>query len=456
MRVSRRAFVLLLDGTGFWRGSRLSRHWKPVGRSTAGVIGVVIAGLVAIGGASAAAGDLDTSFGTGGSVVTSLGSTDFGIGEGVALQSDGKIIVGGIDGLNYNQDQNFAVARYKPDGSLDESFGNGGIARTDFGTTTDEGRAVAVQSDGKIVLAGITQKNPGHDELAVARYNTDGTLDTSFANNGLLQFDDPAALPGGSGDEINAVAVEPDGKLLVAGDQPQSDGLRFFVARLNSDGSFDANFGTNGEATASFGSGSTSAVYSIQIDSSDRIVLGGFTYNYPNPADFALARFNSDGTLATSFNSTGTEAIGVGGPDSPDQGYAAAIQSDGKIVEVGQSGSGFGLVRVNQDGSLDSSFGSGGLVTNDFTSLGASYQTFASSVALQGDKLVVGGYGWSTSGEFVVARFNNDGSLDTSFGQGGVAHAQVGSSNDFVAGVVIQSDANIVAGGYPTPGGGRL
>jgi uncharacterized delta-60 repeat protein len=367
----------------------------------------------------------------------------------MSLQSDGKIVVGGINGRNGNQDQDFALARYNTDGSLDSSFGTGGLVSTDFGTTTDEGRGLALQPDGKIVLAGITQKTQTVDDIAVARYNTDGMLDPSFAEGGKLQFTDT-----GYNDEINALAIQPDGKLLVAGSKSQlrDDGSccstsdqDFFVGRLNGDGSWDAQFGPDGRVRINFGSGSRSFVNSIALDTSGKIVLAGMTQASVNDySNFALARLNSDGTLDSSFNSSGTEIVDLGGPDSADTGLAVDVQTDGKIVEVGQSGSQFALVRLNGDGTRDAAFGTSGIVVSNF----GAYGSAANSVAQQGSNLVVGGYGVTPNSDFVVARYNDDGSLDSTFGASGVAHAALSSGNNYAQSLGIQTDGNIVLAGY--------
>jgi uncharacterized delta-60 repeat protein len=375
-------------------------------------------------------GTLDSSFGQGGTVKPAF--RDFSVGShatSVALQSDGKIVAAGWLGGGGSYPF-FGLARYNSDGTLDSSFGNGGEVTTKFGLT-DEIDSVAVQSDGKIVVAG--RMRYGIDgspyKFALARYNTDGTLDTTFGPGGLVItfFSTDAGAHG--------MALQSDGKIVVAGDVGMQD---FALARYNTDGSLDSSFGQSGEVTTAFGS--SAAAYGVALQSDGKILAAGFTTTTgSNPDAFALARYNSEGTLDSSFGQGGEVTTAFG------SGYLAArslaVQGDGSIVAAGfaDNGNSFAVVRYTSTGALDSSFGQGGLVTTPGGE--------ANSVALESDgKIVIAG---TDSGSFAVARYGRNGTLDSSFGQGGMVLTSVGTSSyTFAQGLALQSDGKMVVAGF--------
>ena len=220
--------------------------------------------------ASAASdGDLDTSFGTGGIVTTDIGSRD-GLVESVVLQSDGKIVAAGYshNGANYD----FAVVRYNTDGSLDTTFGSGGKVSTDVGEDTETVASVALQSDGKIVAAGYSY-NDSKNVFAVVRYNTDGSSDRTFGTGGIV------VTPIGSGDSVpESVVVQSDGKIVVAGYSNNGSNEDFAIVRYNTDGSLDSTFGTEGTegiVVAAIGSGDDYAT-SMVLQSDGKIVVAGY------------------------------------------------------------------------------------------------------------------------------------------------------------------------------------
>src|SRR5262249_54933170 len=203
---------------------------------------------------------------------------------------------------------------------------------------------VAVQADGKVIAVGTD----GSD-FVVARYNTDGSLDTSFDADGVRTLD-----VGGAADKATAVAVQSDGKIVVVG----SDGADAVVARLDADGSTDTSFSADGRQTIDLG-GTADTANAVAIQPNGRIVIAG-----TNGTDFALARLNrADGSLDTTFNKTGTKLIDFGG--DADVANAVAVQADGKIVVAGTTGVDFALARVNEDGSIDTDFDGNGLAVLD-------------------------------------------------------------------------------------------
>ncbi len=318
-------------------------------------------------------GSLDTTFGTDGIVTTDLGDYDYGYA--MVIASDNQIIVAGYTG---SDNVDFALVRYNSDGSLDTTFDTDGKVTTDLGSN-DYGRALALQADGKIVVAGYT----GNDnvDFALVRYNSDGSLDTTFDTDGQVTTDL------GGEDNGLALAVQADGKLLVAGSSG-TDNDDFVLVRYNSDGSLDTTFDTDGFAINHLAGNDYG--YALAIQSDDKILVAG-----SSGTDFAMARYTSDGSLDTTFATDGFAVHNLGGND---YGYALAIQSDDKILVAGSSGSDFALARYTGNGSLDSTFGSNGKVITDFGG-----QDFGTALTIQADgKAIVAGY---SSGNFALARY---------------------------------------------------
>ena len=391
-------------------------------------------------------GVLNTSFGTLGKVTTTFGSgNDYA--QAVAVQSDGKIVAAGYSWTGSNND--FVLARYNADGTLDTSFGTGGKVATDITTSNDYGHAVAMQSDGKIVVAGYGWVG-SNQVFALARYNADGTLDTSFGTvvsgqtrSGKVTTDIASGI-----DHGNAVAVQPDGKIVVAGTNGSGSGRLFALARYTADGALDTDFSSDGKVTTDVTSGSDQA-YAVAVQPDGKIVVAG-----SGNSDFALARYTADGDLDTSFSSDGkvTTPFGSGG----DHGRAVAVQPDGKIVVAGFSlvagqGDDFALARYTADGDLDTSFSSDGKVTTHFGSgnRGGRIHVGTAVAMAHGGKIVVAGYGHNGSNnDFALARYTADGDLDTSFRTDGKVTTQFGSGHDFGTAVAVQPDGKIVVAGY--------
>ena len=390
-------------------------------------------------------GNLDPGFGGGdGKVTTAFGSGD-DHGDGVAVQADGKVLVAGYahNGGNYD----FALARYLADGStLDTSFGSGGKTTTAMvGGGSDVGTDVVVQPDGKILVAGYAD-NGGNNDFALARYNTDGSLDTGFGSGGKVLTD----FSGGH-DESYGLALQPDGKIVAAGQSHNGANYDFAVARYNADGSLDTGFGGgDGRVTIPFGSGHDESG-TVALQSDGRIVMAGRSHNGTD-YDFALARVESDGTLDTTFDTDGKVTTPIGSSD--DYGQDVAVQDDGRILVSGGMYNGadvdFVLVRYHSNGSLDTAFGSGGKV---ITPIGASDER-GNAVALQfNGKIVVAGYTVLNNHDFALARYNRDGSLDTTFGSAGLVTTAIGGGIDVGNSLALQSDNSILVAGYSHNGG---
>ncbi|MCK0505535.1 DUF4347 domain-containing protein [Aromatoleum anaerobium] len=341
-----------------------------------------------------------------GKVTTDFGSDDYG--NGVSVQADGKILVAG------SSSSGFALVRYNIDGNLDTSFASDGTVTTDFGWYSGEGRSVSVQADGKILVAGTS----GGD-FALVRYNPDGSLDTSFDSDGTVTTN-----LGWYGDEGRSVSVQADGKILVAG----SSNGNFALVRYNTDGSLDANFDGDGTVTTDLGFYDDGNSLAVQADG--KILVAG-----SSSGDFALVRYNPDGSLDTSFDSDGTVTTDLGWYG--DEGRSVSVQADGKILVAGSSGGKTALARYNTDGKLDTSFSGDGKVT---TNLGE-----GRSVTLQADgKILVAG---SSNGNFALARYNTDGSLDTSFDNDGMLTTSFDPYSGEGRSVTVQADGKILVAG---------
>jgi uncharacterized protein (TIGR03437 family) len=387
----------------------------------------LICGLFAIGVSLAlpvltfaAPGDLDPTFGNGGLVITDFNRLiEVFV---VALQPDGKVIVAGS--INAPNPPEFLIIRYNGNGSLDTSFGNGGMVTTDFGAA-DFAYTIALQPDGKIVAAGVSQAS-SNSKFALASYNTDGSPDSTFGSGGKVStsFDGYEML--------NALVLQADGKLVAAGFTRGGVAL----ARYNSNGNLDFTFGSGGKVTTHF-NGSDGA-NTLVLQSDGKLVAAGFTCLGGN-CDFALARYNTNGTLDTTFGTGGKVTTDFGDSD-----YAsdAIIQPDGKIVAAGASGSSdpdeelrpLSLARYNADGTLDATFGSGGKVISRYFSR-------RTRIALQADGKIVGAGGFDSVNSATLVRYNTNGTLETTFG------ARSFGVSVIVSDVAIQPDGKIVTAG---------
>jgi uncharacterized delta-60 repeat protein len=396
---------------------------------------------------AAAPGDLDPTFGNGGKVLTPIGNNP-GNAFDVVVQSDGKIVMVGVTGSLTMASNDFVVVRYNPDGSLDNSFGTGGIVITDMGTPYDVAYGVALQPDGKIVAVGRADDFPNFVDFAVARYNADGTLDSSFGTGGKV------ITPVNSlSDYAIKVAVQSDGKIVAVGQTNSGTNTApnydFAVVRYKPDGSLDTSFGTGGIVVTDFGSNGGENALDVAIQSNGKIVVVG-AGGASTAARFAAARYNSDGLLDTTFGTGGKVVtfFGISG-----NAEAVAIQSDDNIVLagwVGGTSTDFAIVRHNPDGSLDNSFGTGGIVRTDFGNFES-----AKDVKIQsnGKIIVVSRTGsLSDNGDFAVARYNPNGTLDSSFGAGGKVITDLGA-NDNAWAAAIQADGKIVAAGFSNTSG---
>jgi len=472
------------------------------------VMDSTVAGYSALTGVSVA--NTAPSFIVGdGKLVTDFDSKDDS-GISVALQPDGKILVAGFSQNLDGNNQYLALVRYQPDGTLDTSFSEDGMLTTDFGSGGNLGLSIIVQPDGKILVAG-RMFNGNHYDFGLVRYQPDGSLDTSFSGDGKLNTDfgyrndtgtsailqpDGKILVAGRADkttdcgqqsvrhqsdkdlntivsedsklttgfrsrngEDGIVTVQPDGKILSAGSTDTNTICDIAMVRFNTDGSLDTSFSDDGKLTTDFypiNSGGESVI--LQPDG--KILVAGSTLNLEaRNMDFALVRYNTDGSLDTSFSEDGKQTTDFG-PDT-DYGFSAVLQSDGRILVAGFSDvsgdNDFALVRYLADGSLDTSFSGDGKLTTDLGYNSGEYDNdVVRSVIVQPDgKILVAGESRDGSyRDFALARYHSDGSLDTSFSEDGIQITDFASLDDVGFGVTLQPDGKILVAGASNNGNG--
>jgi uncharacterized delta-60 repeat protein len=405
-------------------------------------LGAVACAVVALAGSagatpSARGGELDPSFGSGGLVTTDL-TDDADSACCIAMQPDGRIVVAGYEASVEGAAGHAFVARYLSDGTLDSSFG-GGVVRPRFAADADLVQAIAIQPDGKVVAAGSVVAPDTN--IALARWNADGSLDPTFGAGGKIVF----GFAPSSRERALALQIATDGKLIVGG-AARGGGLpagNFLVARLNADGSLDATFGSGGKTITDFGA--LGEVHGLAIDAGGRIVAVGGTFSINGGATwgkaFIAARYNADGSLDTSFGG-GKVSTGFAGDLYGAAANDVVVQSDGKVVSVGWIGRGNSratVVRHNADGTLDSGFGQGGTVVLDEPAGGSGL----GGIALDSrGRIVVAGDAAGASLDFELARLRTDGRLDPRFGTGGRVVTNFGGGSHDAG-----SDVSLAPGG---------
>lgn len=424
--------------------------------------------------------DLDPTFGLGG--MSQAGLTDTSGGAyGPVIQRDGKILICDTRTDNGSSGSDLGVARFNAHGGLDPAFNFNGLVAIDFdgGAGQDTCTGIALQGDGKIVVVGSTRSPTTNSaDFAVARLNPDGTLDTTFgAGTGKVVI--PFDVGGNEYDEATAVAIQTDGRIVVAGQAGSAgNGTSFAVVRLLPDGTRDTTFNLTGRVTFGFnlpdGNG-RDFLQAMAIDGSGRIVLAGFAGHTDGSSDFALARLLSNGQLDANFDADGRATIAFDlGASKNDQLSGLAIQADGRLVVAGgadtspTSGSpnfDMAVARVLPNGALDATFGIGGRVLVPFDRV-ANGSDLAYAVAVQPDgKLVLAGYASGERGPSydelfgAAARLNPDGSLDSGFGMFGKQTYDFGlyaPTGQLLHGIAFQGSQIIVSGGTRVPGGADL
>jgi len=399
--------------------------------------------LVSVTVTNAQSGTLDPTFGTNGFVTTAV-HPNYNMAETTVVQSDGKILVAGSAGTPSTYQM--AVARYNEDGSLDTSFGNDGSLRFPVGSVKSFVMDMAQQPDGKILLGGRTWDNVTGD-FALVRLNEDGSFDDTFGTNGIFRIETAET------EASEAMALLDDGTILMVG--YRDDNLA--VAKINTDGNMDTTFGVNGWAVLTY-DGATSYADDLAIQDDGKIVISGFALNgSENRFHVAAARLNADGSTDNSFGTDGKVIFNVG--DWNDFGEGIAIQSDGKILIGGHKWIAnldqrhdLFVARLNTDGSLDASYGTSGVATARLVD-GANY---ANDLVLQADdKPILMGYTiFQGIIDMAMVRFDTDGNLDSTFNDDGMVSFDNMGREDYGYAIALQADSKIILAGYSYGGGG--
>lgn len=353
--------------------------------------------------------------------------------------------------LVWAHDSGFGLARYEPDGVLDRSFGSDGVVVIRSAVRGLVANALALQPDGKIVIAGMTSDlSTASIQLAIARYNPDGSPDTDFSTAGVV-----TTPVGAAGAQASAVALQPDGRILIVGNAFSHGAAddEFLIARYLADGTPDTRFGTDGITTTHVGAAG-SAAQAVALQPDGRIVVVGTAFsNGATDDDFALTRYTPNGSLDHGFGASGIVTTDFGSGEgatnaSLDRAGAVGLQSDGKIVVAGVTRGqhqSFAVARYDPDGSLDSGFGAGGKALIS----AIEPHVYALIVYPSGDLVVAGSTG-SVGGKtapFALIRLHADGQPDERFGSGGLVSTSLEGSRSGVRAVVAQADGKLLTGG---------
>jgi uncharacterized delta-60 repeat protein len=436
--------------------SKIVSHWW-IARVFACVLAATLVATVSINRVKAASGDLDTSFGNGGVVTTGLSPTEHEKAKALAVQKDGRIVIG-ITHRLIAEAGDFILMRYNTNGTLDTTFGVGGVVQTDFLGFGGVITSVKIDSKGNIVAAGFIgtsslEQNPDTD-FAVARYTANGALDSSFGSQGKVTRSNSI------NDFIAAIAIQKDGKIVVAGSsygpQPSED---FAIFRLTSNGSPDPTFaGGNILFTDFYGFQDLAMAIVVQLDG--RIVVGGAIWR--NSMDFGLARYNANGTLDSTFGTQGKVTTNIAGNagEFGDHCYELLLRpvplspfGEEQIIAVGtgyltSNDSSGAMVCYQSDGSLNPSFGTGGIVLTNFSTRDHIY----CAVRQADGKIIIAGNSDDPNFryQFTLARYNSNGVLDISFGQGGRVFTPIGDTSEIWE-IVLAPQGGIVAAGWKRP-----
>lgn len=394
-------------------------------------------------------GSLDTTFGVGGKVFTSVNSL-VEKSYGVVIQTDGKLVVAGYATSSITG-KDFICVRYNTNGSLDNTFGTGGIVTTDLQLGSDDiAYGLALQSDGKIVAAGYSD-NGSNKDAALVRYNTDGTLDSTFGTNGKVLSDYDSLRQ----DEIKVVKIHPlTGNIIVGGASIISTNLaKPVVARYLSNGSLDTTFNHNGIRLLWVTSLDYQYLFSVEdlaVQPNGKISAVGWR-DFPGlswDSDYWLGRINNDGTMDITFSTDGV-VFANGGFNGHDRAYSMILQPNNNILVSGGSYYStikydYSLFEANSSGTIGGSIAG----SVDYGS-GLDDIAYGMAADMNGNYILGGSTGTATNKSFGISRMTSTGSLDNTFATGGKLTTSFGTTTmSECFDVLVQPDNKIVAVGY--------
>ena len=386
-------------------------------------------------------GSLDCTFNSPHGYVMSTNAEDMkDRGVEVMVRDDGKIVVLGYSNNTRNED--LMIARYTVDGSLDPGFGRGGFAYYDGGGN-DRGLGLALQGDGKILATGFTW-NGTHRDVLLLRYETDGTPDSTFGKDGVVTF----SAPGSSTDIGFGVACEADGGIFVAGETANATHQDALVIHYTPGGIYDTRFAGTGMFT--YGGTNMDRLFACALQPDGKVLVTGSSV-VDEKDDLLLLRLNHDGTLDGTFGVGGAVLYGGEG-DNFRYGNWVVVQPNGKILVSGavSVGNTFDLLlmRYNPNGTPDIAFGTGGVV--HYGDAGGKDEYGYAHVVQPDGKIIVAGYAENASyDDVLVVRFHPDGTLDTTFGdEGRILWNGPGDNRDYGQGIALQQDGKIVITGF--------
>lgn len=391
-------------------------------------------------------GKPDPTWGNRGVVTTKVTGTSAAdaAANAIALQPDGKVVVAGfyLNGtLNH-----FVTVRYFPDGSIDGGFGSSGIVKTTFTSSYSEmATGVAVQADGKIVVGGTSGLGGSNvnADFVMVRLTSTGAIDNTFGSSGKVTTN-----VGTAGDLAQDLALQPDGKIILAGYSSVGSNHDFSMVRYKTNGQRDSTFGVNGIVTTPFGT-SNDRAYSCLLQPDGKILLGGSAF-IGSTSDYALARYTASGTLDNTFGSGGktTTVIGIDTDEILDMALLANGKiiaggyTDTALVETAA------IVCYNANGTVDNSFGSAGKVVKSDPSLIS--ERVHAILALSGSRILVSNYrNNSFSSQSAGSKvYSSSGQIQTAYGENGIATAEISETDDVLGGMVLHPNKRFYAVGY--------
>jgi len=390
--------------------------------------------------ALAAAGALDTTFSGDGKLATNVHPTRADMLRDVAIQSDGKIVAVGFSTITGSYI--ISVVRYKPRGGLDKTFSGDGKVFTKLGDVFSQAYSVAIQPNGKIVVAGQRCNSSFMCDAAVVRYNANGSLNKTFSGDGKAFID----FGGDDNGSVGGLAIQPDGKIVVAGYMWNGSNYDIAVYRLNPNGSLDTTFSGDGKARVGFGSGRWDTARAVVLHPDGKISVAGYTCDASwGNCNFAVARFKINGALDTTFSGNGKLTTNFG---ASDLGHGVALQADGKLVVAGERyiegiSDKIALARYNTNGSLDTTFSGNGKRVTSFGWSGAN-----DVLVDPNGKIVIAGW---ANGDFGVVRYKTNGSLDSTFNGNGMLAVGFGQY-EYARAIALDGNGKYVVGGIKDNG----